>query len=117
MLRRSDFCSRPLYPFFSFNDTATTEIYSLSLHDALPISRRHVVLMLAGVNAHPGHAAAVQLRKERAEPVRVLVINGNRLRLARPGTRRGGVAVRPAVCAALAPHDLLRHLCQKSCRK
>src|SRR5438132_3036334 len=80
MLRRSDFCSRPLYPFFSFNDTATTEIYSLSLHDALPISRRHVVLMLAGVNAHPGHAAAVQLRKERAEPVRVLVINGNRLR-------------------------------------
>src|SRR5688572_31049218 len=30
-----------LYPFFSsffFNDTATTEIYTLSLHDALPIS-------------------------------------------------------------------------------
>src|SRR2546427_3290093 len=31
----------PLYPFlffFFFNDTATTEIYTLSLHDALPIS-------------------------------------------------------------------------------
>src|SRR5712672_4853151 len=33
--------------FFFFNDTATTEIYTLSLHDALPISRlprdeRHV---------------------------------------------------------------------------
>src|SRR5689334_25097833 len=28
-----------LYLFsFSFNDTATTEIYTLSLHDALPIS-------------------------------------------------------------------------------
>src|SRR2546427_6245532 len=25
-------------PFFFFNDTATTEIYTLSLHDALPIS-------------------------------------------------------------------------------
>src|SRR3712207_7324362 len=25
---------------FFFNDTATTEIYTLSLHDALPISRR-----------------------------------------------------------------------------
>src|SRR3712207_7209826 len=25
--------------FFFFNDTATTEIYTLSLHDALPISR------------------------------------------------------------------------------
>src|SRR5258708_32390979 len=29
-----------LYFFFFFNDTATTEIYTLSLHDALPISRR-----------------------------------------------------------------------------
>src|SRR2546429_3615014 len=26
--------------FFFFNDTATTEIYTLSLHDALPISRQ-----------------------------------------------------------------------------
>src|SRR2546430_6649501 len=28
----------PLSLFFFFNDTATTEIYTLSLHDALPIS-------------------------------------------------------------------------------
>src|SRR3712207_8253256 len=28
-----------MYIFF-FNDTATTEIYTLSLHDALPISRK-----------------------------------------------------------------------------
>src|SRR2546427_7532885 len=27
-----------MYLFFFFNDTATTEIYTLSLHDALPIS-------------------------------------------------------------------------------
>src|SRR5438094_7189337 len=27
-----------LYSIFFFNDTATTEIYTLSLHDALPIS-------------------------------------------------------------------------------
>src|SRR2546429_7334949 len=27
-----------LFLFFFFNDTATTEIYTLSLHDALPIS-------------------------------------------------------------------------------
>src|SRR5258705_7070851 len=32
-------CSLPTYFFFFFfNDTATTEIYTLSLHDALPIS-------------------------------------------------------------------------------
>src|SRR2546422_69079 len=29
---------RPFSSFFFFNDTATTEIYTLSLHDALPIS-------------------------------------------------------------------------------
>src|SRR3989442_14110017 len=28
------------FSFFFFNDTATTEIYTLSLHDALPISGR-----------------------------------------------------------------------------
>src|SRR5574341_2066062 len=27
--------------FFFFNDTATTEIYTLSLHDALPISNKN----------------------------------------------------------------------------
>src|SRR3712207_9143607 len=32
--------------FFFFNDTATTEIYTLSLHDALPI------LEIAGCQAH-----------------------------------------------------------------
>src|SRR5258708_29769971 len=31
-------CQRSFFLFF-FNDTATTEIYTLSLHDALPISR------------------------------------------------------------------------------
>src|SRR2546428_14101966 len=29
--------------FFFFNDTATTEIYTLSLHDALPICHRHAL--------------------------------------------------------------------------
>src|SRR3712207_9240832 len=36
MARDQDVDSRTCY-FFFFNDTATTEIYTLSLHDALPI--------------------------------------------------------------------------------
>src|SRR2546430_7695221 len=34
-----------MFVFFFFNDTATTEIYTLSLHDALPIffSGRHLL--------------------------------------------------------------------------
>src|SRR5437773_12132753 len=40
----------PPSPFFFFNDTATTEIYTLSLHDALPIYRPgHRVRPAAGV--------------------------------------------------------------------
>src|SRR5258708_19419003 len=31
------------YSFFFFNDTATTEIYTLSLHDALPISTQRFI--------------------------------------------------------------------------
>src|SRR3712207_7140086 len=33
-----------MYFFFFFNDTATTEIYTLSLHDALPIFEQHAEL-------------------------------------------------------------------------
>src|SRR5256885_9553360 len=39
-------CHR-LIVFFFFNDTATTEIYTLSLHDALPISYSDVFNELA----------------------------------------------------------------------
>src|SRR2546425_10115968 len=37
MPRSGRVCSRRMLLFFFFNDTATTEIYTLSLHDALPI--------------------------------------------------------------------------------
>src|SRR4028119_38963 len=40
--RRRDRSSRGVFSvLFFFNDTATTEIYTLSLHDALPIYRRY----------------------------------------------------------------------------
>src|SRR5215208_5224898 len=35
-----------VFCFFFFNDTATTEIYTLSLHDALPISPASIILVL-----------------------------------------------------------------------
>src|SRR5690348_17753695 len=40
--------SQPLLTlsFFFFNDTATTEIYTLSLHDALPISPETSIVVL-----------------------------------------------------------------------
>src|SRR2546421_11204724 len=38
LLLSSLYLRLPIFLFFFFNDTATTEIYTLSLHDALPIS-------------------------------------------------------------------------------
>src|SRR6266581_9000766 len=49
-----------LFNFFFFNDTATTEIYTLSLHDALPISR----IWASGDTFSPWCAASATSRSE-----------------------------------------------------
>src|SRR5258708_18464143 len=63
----------PLMPFkrrslfFFFNDTATTEIYTLSLHDALPIFD-DVVARERGVVLHEGDGArAAPAERARSE--------------------------------------------------
>src|SRR3989442_11690094 len=51
------FLSRATSPqifFFFFNDTATTEIYTLSLHDALPIYRQPTRLLCRRRISSPG---------------------------------------------------------------
>src|SRR2546430_13281947 len=69
---------------FFFNDTATTEIYTLSLHDALPISRRGSA---AGPPSRGGGAAGAGLRVCRLGRVR-----GERASFpALARARRGGV--------------------------
>src|SRR5256885_15291496 len=60
------------YCFFFFNDTATTEIYTLSLHDALPISRglsrdRRRALRAARVRDGRHRAGRRRLRRARSE--------------------------------------------------
>src|SRR5215475_15788023 len=40
--------------FFFFNDTATTEIYTLSLHDALPIATEHAPSAVSNANVIKG---------------------------------------------------------------
>src|SRR6266700_8031042 len=77
--------------FFFFNDTATTEIYTLSLHDALPIYReRHRPGHRHAAPGHPGrseeHTSELQSRenlvcrlllekKKRHESPRVVITN------------------------------------------
>src|SRR2546430_13401418 len=65
--------SRTIFFFFFFNDTATTEIYTLSLHDALPISENasrtrpkgidHEVAVI-GVQQH--HTGNFQIRDRKS---------------------------------------------------
>src|SRR3712207_7548386 len=58
-----------LRPFF-FNDTATTEIYTLSLHDALPIfpiGSTHVAFALAHQFCHVRKAHPVSINEARYE--------------------------------------------------
>src|SRR3712207_7211582 len=50
-----------VFVFFFFNDTATTEIYTLSLHDALPIYSSAEVEATATV--HPSASASGMIRE------------------------------------------------------
>src|SRR5260221_5277881 len=85
--------------FFFFNDTATTEIYTLSLHDALPIyvsghpRRAEVADLYSWVRpriAVPVHGEALHLAEHAAlarkagVPEQVICSNGDVVRLA-PG--------------------------------
>src|SRR3989442_14751275 len=60
---------RPQCIFFFFNDTATTEIYTLSLHDALPISRftQEMVDALLGDLSHVQAGALVSSEEHTSE--------------------------------------------------
>src|SRR5256885_12079007 len=54
--------------FFFFNDTATTEIYTLSLHDALPISNSRVrPARSAGLGALPWHTRSRSRQSRRSD--------------------------------------------------
>src|SRR5258706_13634856 len=55
--------------FFFFNDTATTEIYTLSLHDALPIFRR-VLELVEELVVHVMRASGIEQRGVDVDPDR-----------------------------------------------
>src|SRR3712207_9179408 len=87
--------------FFFFNDTATTEIYTLSLHDALPISVPHPEL--AGIHftgstatfQHLWQAVARGLPSYRSYPRLVGETGGEDFLLAHPPARVAPPAIAP----------------------
>src|SRR3712207_9292839 len=72
LVRDSIFCDvlfqyHLIFLFFFFNDTATTEIYTLSLHDALPISRLGQIDNPRGRKRCPVTASETPARSRYAE--------------------------------------------------
>src|SRR5260370_36048054 len=60
----------PFIFFFFFNDTATTEIYTLSLHDALPISivfHNRKMHRTGGINMNLNNIISERLRDRSEE--------------------------------------------------
>src|SRR3989449_7168981 len=86
---------------FFFNDTATTEIYTLSLHDALPISPRPPDAQhIGGLRAPPLAPEHERRRRDLRVAVGAVVLEVDRRRRAvvlEPGAHRPGLAEAPQV--------------------
>src|SRR2546430_9397171 len=79
--------------FFFFNDTATTEIYTLSLHDALPIACPRNVFVSKSTKHHPRRVASADSHDETAA-------GGNGLARLRGDQRRSF----PCDCISVGEH-------------
>src|SRR2546430_16903482 len=101
-----------LFFFFFFNDTATTEIYTLSLHDALPILR-------VGRHGPAGEPAQDEAERHEDRPLERLTVvelsqprkdpredRRDRLSSARGGLRHRGASPHPRAStpACCGPH-------------
>src|SRR5687767_14188719 len=85
--------------FFFFNDTATTEIYTLSLHDALPICPARDLGVLAGSDDRRN----VGVDERPQDDVDVLEPHGARCASYVPNWSRRALQISPTVqCAARA---------------
>src|SRR2546427_11180549 len=81
-----------MFFFFFFNDTATTEIYTLSLHDALPISGDGLpgTAVSAPQDDQPESRDVPAILCQRGASVRALGRAARRPRAAPRGSRRAG---------------------------
>src|SRR2546422_9712424 len=100
-----------VYFFFFFNDTATTEIYTLSLHDALPIcgrAHRHDARVPAGIQG--GESPDSGARLERRGAARVCPVPASSRTAGASGPAGGDSAgISGAVRCEVEPRARRRH--------
>src|SRR2546430_12529261 len=94
--------------FFFFNDTATTEIYTLSLHDALPICVEDRLLRLARGADHPRRRALHGLARPAGSRLAARAVLPLR-RVRRGGAARLAVPPQPAAVRPAAAHARRSH--------
>src|SRR6476620_6599992 len=89
---------------FFFNDTATTEIYTLSLHDALPISPvRRLECAAAAADARRGLRTHGPAQRRPGDPLRAAAWHGPGDRQPKPRPLRRGRQLRDGLPPAPAP--------------
>src|SRR2546422_6049922 len=100
-----------VYFFFFFNDTATTEIYTLSLHDALPIcgrAHRHGARVPARIQGGESPDSGARLERRGAARVCPVPASGGATRA--PGPAGGDSAgISGAVRREAEPRARRRH--------
>src|SRR5256885_2454529 len=104
----------PIFPtfFFFFNDTATTDIYTLPLHDALPISARSSSARIAS----PGSTATTRAPVSRRARVS-LPVPAPRSSTVRPGRRSSRSVTQATASARSEEHTSeLQSPCNIVCR-
>src|SRR5256885_13121625 len=76
-----------IFLFFFFNDTATTEIYTLSLHDALPISKGFPAIPRPGPTTSPSRLKRAKRRLAQREACALRTCSRTRSPTDRKSTR------------------------------
>src|SRR6266480_7672693 len=89
--------------FFFFNDTATTEIYTLSLHDALPISVHRYVEADALDRLGNGRPVEAKVHLQVADTDQNFGVHGGHLSFGSSASRRASVnRLNPVTSSAMA---------------
>src|SRR5438445_7269358 len=120
-VQSASLCAHTTPPFFFFIDTSTAEIYTLSLHDALPISqisKRCLLLLFLQPRPQLAHAVAADRSEEHTSELQSRQYLVCRLLLEKKkedGCSRASGAARPSPVSITCRRWRARASCAPTC--